>query len=259
MPWLERPRAKIWYESWPATTAGATRALTLINGHTRSSSDFKILARKLAEAGCNVLTLDNRGAGKTEAEVPFTVEDFAGDVTALWDHLGIQTTELLGISMGGLIAQVIASSHPERVSRLWLVSTAPERKWIRGGDSTWVTDAAGLEAKLRSYFAPDFVKRNELLLQSMVKQTQKAATEGDFVARAEAQRAAINSFAPPRLETIKSKTIVIHGDLDAIVSIEGGKELTRRIPSAKLKIVAGAGHLLLAERPSELLQLVLKD
>jgi 3-oxoadipate enol-lactonase len=256
MPWLERPRAKIWYEIWPDPIQCTPRVLTLVNGHTRSSSDFRIMGRKLADAGLQVVTLDNRGAGKSEAETPFRVQDFAGDVCALWDHLGIETSELLGISMGGLIAQVIAVNHPERVQRLWLVSTAPDRKWIRGGDSSWVTDAAGIEIKLRDYFAPEFIKRNELLLQAMVKQTQKAATDGDFIARAEAQRAAINAFEPPRIERISCETVVIHGDQDAIVSIEGGKEIVRRIPNAKLKAISGAGHLLLAERPNDLFQIV---
>jgi len=260
MPELGRPRATIYFEQTPPDSGAAgvsRRTVTLVNGHTRSSSDFRIMARRLASAGIEVITLDNRGAGRTTAEIPYSVEEFRDDVIGVWDHLGIATSEIVGISMGGLIAQQVAAHAPTRVTRLVLVSTAADRRWIGGGDQSWVTDAVGIDRKMRSYFAPAFVKRNELLVQSMVKQTLKAVSEGDFALRADAQRDAIKRFPAPDLSRITAPTLVVHGDEDGIVVPDGGRDLASRIPGARLLLIPGGGHLLLAEKPAELLAAII--
>ena len=81
--------------------------VTLINGHTRSSNDFRMMGRIFSQAGMRVLVLDNRGAGKSQVSRPFTITDMCGDVVALWDYLEIEKSSLLGISMGGFISQGI--------------------------------------------------------------------------------------------------------------------------------------------------------
>ena len=93
--------AEIYYEE---VNPNSSNVVTLVNGHTRTSSDFRMMARILGEAGLRVLALDNRGAGKTKVSRPFSIDDFCNDVVALWDALKIQSSSLLGISMGGFIS-----------------------------------------------------------------------------------------------------------------------------------------------------------
>jgi len=256
MPTLEIKDSSIQYECWRPETGATGDTLTLINGHTRTLSDFRAIGRNLTNAGLTVVVLDNRGSGKTKSPLDFTVDDMVEDVIAILDALGVRRTHVLGISMGGLIAQTIACRYPDRVDQLVLVSTCPSRKYIRNNEQGWVTGAEGVESKMASYFAADFIARNQLLFDSMVKQTVKAMAETDFLARAEAQRKAVQSFTTPKLEAIAAETLVIHGLLDVTVDPEGGRELVRKIPRSKLLEIPGAGHLLLAEKPKELFEAI---
>ena len=258
MPFYERNTTSINYEVWEPTSGVSSGTITLVNGHTRSLSDFKMMGRALVGAGYKVVVLDNRGAGKTKSGIEFTLDEMVEDVVGLWGSLGIPRSNLLGISMGGFIAQVLACRFPELVEKLILVSTSPSRTHLKNGEQGWVTDAAGIDEKMASYFTPDFISRNRLLFDSMVKQTLKAVSDGDFLDRAEAQRRAVQLFDPPRVESITAMTLVIHGDHDVTVDVEGGRELARRIPNARLSVVSQAGHLLLAEKPKELYDKVIE-
>ena len=82
-------------------TLGEGRApwITLINGYTRAWTDFRSMAKRWTESGFSVLACDNRGAGQTTVAGPFTLDDIASDVIGLWDHLGIASSSVLGISM----------------------------------------------------------------------------------------------------------------------------------------------------------------
>jgi pimeloyl-ACP methyl ester carboxylesterase len=254
MAFIERPSAKLNYETWGPTPP----RVTLINGHTRPLNDFRLLGRHLAEQGVGVLALDNRGAGATEVNGPFTLADLAGDVVALWDHLEMPVTDLLGISMGGFIAQTLALGRPDRVRRLILVSTAGSANGLRRDDTPWSQDPAAVERKLAPYFTAAFAERNAVLVKSMAKQIAKAVAEGDYVKRSDMQRDALAGFdVRGRLAAgIKAKTLIIHGTEDRIIPVAAAEELQALIPGARLEALAGAGHLLLAERPKELYALV---
>ena len=88
---------------------GEGEVVTLICGHMRNLRDFSSLALFLRRAGHAVLTLDNRGAGKTQSAPTFTLLDMAHDVAAVWAELGIRSSHIVGFSMGGLIAQQVAA------------------------------------------------------------------------------------------------------------------------------------------------------
>lgn len=253
---LSRPKATVNYEVWGDGTAPW---VTLVNGHTRPLNDFRLMGRHLVEHGRRVLALDNRGAGKTVVTGPFSLDDLVGDVAALWDELGIDETDLLGISMGGFIAQTLAARHPERVRRLVLVSTGLSHRRIRRDERPWTDDPAAVEAKLKPYFTDDFARRNDALVKSMAKQIAKAVALGSFAAQSDMQKRAVAGFdGAAQARGVKAKTLVVHGDMDEIIPPAAADELKAAIPGAALEILAGAGHLLLAERPKELYGLVAK-
>jgi pimeloyl-ACP methyl ester carboxylesterase len=254
MPLLERAGAKIYYEFIGELS---DRLVTLVNGHTRSSSDFRMMARILGEAGIPSLLVDNRGAGKTEVSGPFTINDFCDDIVAIWDHHNIPGSALLGISMGGFISQGIAIHHPARVRKLILVSSAPEERFINPTGGGWISEGQHLETKMRTYFAPGFVDRNPVLFRTMVAQIRQAIDSGAFTARSDAQRQALRGAGwTSLLSQIKNPTLVVHGDQDLVIDVAAAHLLHREIQGSRLQIITGAGHLLLAEAPKDLYQIV---
>ncbi len=236
----------------------ALPCVTLVNGHTRSSSDFRMMARNLGEAGFSALLIDNRGAGKSEVTQSFTIKDMWDDIVAIWDDIGVQTSHLLGISMGGFISQGLAITHPERVDRLILVSTAPEEKFIVSTGPGWSVDNGKIEEKLAAYFAPGFIDRNPLLFSTMVAQIRQAAVSGKFLERSNLQRDAMKGATlTAMLGKIQAKTLIIHGGLDQVIPVAAAKVLQTEIYGAKMEILQNAGHLLLAETPKDLYRLVI--
>lgn len=255
MSQLQVPGALLNYEMWPAAQQGPW--LTLINGHTRPLNDFRLMAKHMVDAGLNVLALDNRGAGKTVVSDSFTMNDMVADITALWHENAITSTHVLGISMGGFLAQRLAVEQKAHVQKLILVSTAPGPQFIRSDHRPWTADTTQVEAKLRPYFTPDFVARNAILVQSMAKQIAKNVMEEKFAQRSDMQRQAIAGFdMTAKLAQIRCPTLVIHGEQDQIISVDAARVLAHAIEDARLELLAQAGHLLLAEQPRQLYHLV---
>jgi 3-oxoadipate enol-lactonase len=253
MPQLARPGATLRYELWGESGPWAT----LVNGHTRPLNDFRMLGRHLQEQGFRILALDNRGAGETVVDTAFTLADMVDDVVALWDEVGAATTCLLGVSMGGFIAQQLALQHPRRVERLALVSTAASQAWISKDDTPWSTEVEAVLAKLTPYFTDAFRERNPMLVRSMAKQIAKNVEGGDFSGRAAQQKEAARGFdLRPRLSQLRCPTLIVHGAEDRVIPVEAARELARLVPTSRLEILAAAGHLLLAEKPRELYELV---
>lgn len=251
---LKRDGAVLYYELLGDLSENL---VTLVNGHTRSSTDFRLMARGLVESGFSVLLLDNRGAGKTEVHRQFSIQEMYDDVVAIWDELRIAQSNLLGISMGGFISQGISITYPERVKKLVLVSTAPEEKYINPTGGGWISEGEGLEEKMRSYFAPGFVDKNPVLFSTMVKQIRQAMIAGNFTERSDMQRAALKgSKWTSRLSEIKCPTLIIHGAQDLVISVEAAKLIHSNIAGSSIQLIDYAGHLLLAEAPKEFYKLV---
>ena len=255
MPFLETSGAAIYYE----IHGDNGHWVTLINGHTRSSSDFRMMARQLVETTqFRVLLMDNRASGKSEARESFGLTDMCADVVCVWDHIGIARSSVLGISMGGVIAQGLAIKNPGRIDKLVLVSSAPEESYIRSTGGAWTSEGTLLEEKMRSYFAPGFVERNPVLFSTMLKQIRQSLNAGKFAKLSEMQRDALRGVRwTDQLHEIASPTLIIHGELDAVVDLAAAMILKDKIKSATLKTFPGVGHLLLAEAPKELYGVVI--
>lgn len=253
MPTVMRPGAVVNFEVW----GDEGPWITLINGHLRPLTDFRMLAQRLVREGFRVLAADNRGAGLTTVEGPFTLAEMAQDIRAIWDQVGCDASAVLGVSMGGFIALTLARDVPEQLSRLILLSTASHAGVLRSDEPGWDKEPEKVLAKLSTYFAADFVKRNGLLVQSMAKQMARSAATGELQVQAELQRGAIRGFdASGFLGVIESPTLVIHGEEDMVIKPAEGERLARGIPGSKLELLPSTGHLILAERPKELLEMV---
>src|SRR5579859_5668790 len=135
MSFAQNGSVRIAYEA-----RGAGEAVLFVHGLAYDRRGWGPLPDLLAE-DFRVLLVDNRGVGESDAPPgPYTVEMLAADAVTVLDAEGLERAHVLGVSLGGFIAQEIALSYPERVDRLVLVSTSP------GGPNQHPMPAEGLDA-----------------------------------------------------------------------------------------------------------------
>ena len=242
---------KLYYES-----TGSGHPVLLISGLGMAATGWWRTIPVLAQ-GLRVLAFDNRGVGRSVlTRGPYSLEQMADDAVAVLDAAGEASAHVYGLSMGGMIAQVIALRHPERVRGLVLgASTA-------GGRRHQLADAATL----------DFVKRRlsmppeEAVWAAVPYNYGKATRErhADRIGRDVVQRlrypisrdgyeaqlaAAWGHDTTHRLPWIAAPTLVVHGSEDRLVPVANGVRLAEGISGARLKVFRGAGHLYTTDAP----------
>jgi pimeloyl-ACP methyl ester carboxylesterase len=232
--------------------------------------------RQLAARGFRVIRFDNRDIGKSSklsggkrltalellklrflkipVEAPYKIYDMALDVIGLMDALGVTSAHLVGASMGGMIAQEIAISFPERMRSLTsIMSTTGNPK-----DPPPTREATAV------LMAPPPASKEEYFAR--YAQTWKILRAGSFpqdeaLDRARAERTFERGLNPAgvgrqlrailasgsrkkRLASVKAPTLVIHGTVDPLIRPESGKDTAASIPGAKLLMIEGMGHAL---------------
>lgn len=249
MPNTAAPGFRMEYE-----TMGSGDPLLLINGLGSDRSEWLFQLPPFARL-FRVVMFDNRGAGGSGTPPgPYSTAQMADDAAALLGHLGIGRAHVLGVSLGGMIAQEFALRHPERMLRLVLACTAP------GGEGSVRPDPEILRAFVRS---PGGDPREEVLrtIPFLYTEAYRRARPEEieaFVRRrlgkpvpaeghAAQLAAAVGHAAWDRLGTIRAPTLVIAGDGDRLVPPENSRRLAERIPGAKLVLLPGAPHRLFAE------------
>jgi pimeloyl-ACP methyl ester carboxylesterase len=204
-----------------------------------------------------VIAFDNRGAGQSDApDVPYTTRMMADDAAGLLGALGIERAHVVGLSMGGMIAQELALNHPGRVATLQLHATcARPDAYLRALVAAWrvARSTLGREEALRTMalwlFTPAAYNERpglvETLLQTALANPYPQSLTG-FVRQSEA---VVGHDALDRLQAIRSPTLVSVGAEDILVPARFSRELAARIPGAELVVIPGGGHVCLWERP----------
>jgi pimeloyl-ACP methyl ester carboxylesterase len=232
--------------------------------------------RQLAARGFRVIRFDNRDIGKSSklsggkrltavellklkflkipVAAPYKLSDMAQDVIGLMDTLRIKSAHLVGASMGGMIAQEIAITFPERVRSLTSIMSTTGNPKIPPP----TREASAI------LMAPPPATKEEYFVR--FAQTWKVLRVGSFpedeaLDRSRAERTFARGLNPAgvgrqlrailasgsrkeRLRLVKAPTLVIHGTVDPLVRPEGGKDTAASIPGAKLLMVEGMGHAL---------------
>ncbi len=213
-----------------------------------------------------VIVFDNRGAGRSDKPPgEYSIKMFAEDTYGLMKALGIDKAHVLGVSMGGMIAQELAISHPEAVEKLVLVVTTP------GGPRSVPPRPEALAAltmnrrgmkpeeiarkTVESLFPKEYLERNRELAKELVRRITKYPIPPDAYERQ--LRAVMNFDAYDRLHLIRSSTLIIAGGKDIIVPPENGRILAERIPNSKLVIFENSGHGLIVQERERFIKLVL--
>src|SRR5881296_1809679 len=215
---------------------------------------FQVRARA---ARYRVVTFDNRGAGQSDApEPPYTIRTMADDTAGLMDALGIERAHVVGVSMGGMIAQELALAYPGRVRTLQLHATlgrpdAYMRALVEGWRKTRI--ALGREDALRVIalwlFAPRTYEERpefvELVLQNAIANPHPQSLTG-FLRQGDA---VLGHDTLERLEQLRCPTLVSVADHDILVPPRFSHAIAQRVPGAELKTIADAGHAYIWERP----------
>jgi len=247
------------------------------------------IRNELLERGHRVIRLDNRDAGLSHhhhdsgrphlkkiiaalaageaADIPYTLHDMAGDAVTLMDALGVERAHVVGTSMGGFIAQHLAFGWPDRVKSLTLIMTNSGNPGLRSPDEKVLAvlaersnpnedRATQIERNVVNQtvigspgypFDPDALRRR-------IKAEMERGGTPESYAR---QRAAIlaDGDRRERVAKITAPTLVLHGEADPLIPVDGGIELAQLIPGARLILYPGMGH----EIPEQLAKKVAVD
>ncbi len=208
------------------------------------------------------IVFDNRGVGRSDKpQGPYSIHQMANDTAGLLDALGIERAHVVGVSMGGMIAQELALNHPRRVRGLVLACTYPEPdadverqrefslKQFGGSVSTtgeMQVDVSAInplnffQHLLPTVFNQEFIDRE---LPKLIQIFGGALQYGFSLEAIMGQVAAVMSHkATDRLHHIESPTLVITGDADRLISPANSDVLARHIPGAVLVKIPGGSH-----------------
>ncbi len=208
----------------------------------------------------DVIAYDHRGVGASTrlAQGGLTIAGMAQDASALLDALELENAHVVGISMGGMIAQELALSRPEAVRTLTLGCTycggpgsalaVPEvlarlQEAMLSGDRARAI-RAGWEANVSPAFAAD---RSQWETFAGIAERRAVAVE---VVMAQLQ-AILGHDTSARLPSLRMPTLVIHGTEDQMLPVQNGRLIASLIPGARLEILDGVGHLFFWERPEQ--------
>ena len=243
---------------------GSGEPLLLIMGMSGNTAHWDEPFAALLERRFELFMFDNRGIGQsTPVAADFTIADMAQDTAGLMDAVGLQSAHVMGISMGGMVAQQLVIEHPERVRGLVLGCTYPGGAGSSLAGPDVVQRLAGpmmsgdREAAMRAGWevnvSPAFAAQDEHWQRFRSVAAQQPASL-EVIMR---QMGAIGGHdVSERLGSISAPTLVIHGSADEMLSVRNAEILAEKIPGARLEVLDGVGHLFFWEQPERSAELV---
>ncbi|MBU2551146.1 MAG: alpha/beta hydrolase [Proteobacteria bacterium] len=249
MPKIQANGIEMYYE-----VHGRGRPLVFIMGLRRNAEWWYRQIPDLS-AAFQVVVFDNRGAGRTDKPaMDYSIPLFADDTAALLDGLGLDCCHVLGVSMGGYIAQELALRHPERVESLVLgcsspggelaVPMSPERREkftaIEG-----LTPEQILRKDMDIYFSEAFVRDHPDRIEEFIRISMRHYQPAEaFVRQFEA---CLKHDTADRLGRIAAPTLIVHGDDDSLVPPVNSDILARLIPGSEKVLIPGGRHAFFME------------
>ena len=187
---------------------------------------------------------------KRELPRGYTTRDMARDQAEAMDRLGIGRADILGVSMGGMIAQHLAMDFPEKVGKLILaVTCAGNNPILEESVEEWMElarrgdHAAFMESNLRRIYSEDYYRKNRWMVPILGLVTRPKSYERFFVQA----RACLTHDAREDLDRIRAETLVIGGEKDLALGGDASREIADRIPNASLVMYSQWGHGLYEE------------
>ncbi|MBV9120977.1 MAG: alpha/beta fold hydrolase [Chloroflexi bacterium] len=248
MPYANIGNLRIHYER-----GGQGPALVLLHGIGSNARSWQHQVQGLA-ADHDVIAWDMRGyGGSSDPDAQYTMQDVAGDLAALLDHLGLPRAHIGGLSMGGVVAQEFYRYHSDRVRSLILADTnagqgglaADERQRRLDQRLAGAAEPAGLARQrtpvlLSEYASPEVIQEAESIMSEIHPDGYRLAA-----------RAFAETDERDLLPRINVPTLVLWGEFDTVCPREEADLLASTIPNARLQVIPRAGHLSSQENPDD--------
>ena len=211
----------------------------------------------------DLIAYDHRGVGaSSRLEGRLTIAQLADDAAALLSALDLDSAHVLGISMGGMVAQELALGHPERVRALVVGCsycaqrgqlTPPEvlnrlTEAMTSGDR-----ARAIRAAWEANVSPDAAADEEAYRRFVAIAERRSVALPVVMAQL---RACAAHDTSDRLPLLEAPTLVVHGSVDQMIPAAAGEQIASLIPGARLEIIDGVGHLFFWEQPERSAELV---
>jgi 3-oxoadipate enol-lactonase len=259
MPKVELARTELHYER-----AGTGEPLLLIQGMSGNHLAWGRPFSSLLEQSFETIAFDNRGIGLSRAVTEaFSIAEMAGDTVGLLDVLEIESAHVLGISMGGMIAQELALAHPGRLRSLTLGCS------YCGGEGSQLMDPADFQGLVEAMATGDRERVYRAMYELNLSPGFRAdeSRYAEFTEMTEALPASRETIGlqlqaimahdgRDRLPGLAIPTLVVHGTLDRVLGYPNGPLIASLIPGARLDTLEDVGHMFWWEQPERAAGLV---
>jgi pimeloyl-ACP methyl ester carboxylesterase len=259
VPKVKLPGTELHYER-----AGEGEPLLLIQGMSANHLAWGRPFSSLLERDFEVISFDNRGIGLSAAATEaFSIAEMAADTAALLEALEVESAHVLGISMGGMIAQELALAHPAKLRSLTLGCT------YCGGDGSQLMDPTDFQGLVEAMASGDRTRVYRAMYELNLSPGFRAEESrfAEFVEMAEALPAARETIGlqvqaiaahdtSARLGGIAAPTLVVHGTVDRVLGYPNGPLVASLIPGARLETYEDVGHMFWWEQPERSAELV---
>ncbi len=245
---------------------GGRPAIALIMGLGGHRGDWGEPFLRALAAGLTVVAFDARGTGgSSKPRAPTSIAQMAADARAVIEHVGLGTTHVMGMSMGGAVAMQLALDAPRLVASLVLCSTSP------GGPSAFApTERAAAAMAPRKNVSPEVVVRDRIAAlmppgfaeahPDVIEHAMRASLAAPtpmYAWRAQLE-AVLSMDLRAELHRLSMPVTVVHGEADPLVRFDQGRAIAAAIPQARTRWLPAGGHLLSLEQPAELAALVIE-
>ena len=254
-------RKRIYYE-----TRGQGQPLLMLMGWQGNRTWWPESLLSRLEAHYLLILMDHRGTGLSKDPLGiYSIKDLAKDATLVLDDVGLSSAAVLGVSMGGMVAQAMAIHYPGRVKKLVLTSSSAKIGMIRGlnkeQQQAWLSFLRKRDRGLQEFildllFSKDCKVDDSAAIKNFVNRTAQERTPARTVFK---QFMAVQRFdSRKKLKHFRKPTLVVTGDNDMIIGAHHSEALCQFIPHAKLHLIQGGTHAMLDAEAEELAQVYLE-
>ena len=238
---------------------GNGEPLVLVPGFASGAWSWQWQVKELAR-NFQVIIFDPRGiaSSKLKNGASVSIEKIADDIASLLTELEIDASHILGISFGGFVAQEFALRHPDKLKKLVLASTsfggpnhiAPPMEVLAAFSAT---DGLNSSDRIRKYittaFSPYFVSEHPEVVDGFCTLRERNVVPEEVYGQQLASAVTFN--AEERVQEIKTETLVLTGNKDAVVPPANSENLEKAISNARLRTIEGGGHMAFVEQAEE--------